>query len=370
MAHHLLLRRQAKTALEYPSFRDSLHYHITTRNRSASLCASVLFSSTATLDLRPSIALPFLIYRGVVYESASWRPRRRPTDLTQTPFRDRWFRPLYQRRAGAEPDRPALYRRAACRALVHPDLGWPRRCLISTRAHHGRAGRALPFRWWRHRVHRSWPRPAVGWLTGALYLAAIAVGGPPTALVFAEYVGKLFSLPATRNFACRGGHAGRCSSSPISSTCRRSCACSAGSSSAASPPSPSRWLLALPHVTMARLTDASGYDLTGVAATGLICFFAFVGWENAAFSGEEFADPRTLSSRWGWPSPPSARSSSAGHRGGRRTEPVSYCDERHLAGRPGTSLAGRGSDERIAAVIALVTLFILSCSPGHAARRD
>ena len=53
-------------------------------------------------------------------------------------------------------------------------------------------------------------------------------------------------------------------------------------------------LLALPHVTMARLTDVSGYDLAGVASTGLICFFAFVGWENAAFSGEEFADPRTL----------------------------------------------------------------------------
>src|SRR6185437_619262 len=53
-------------------------------------------------------------------------------------------------------------------------------------------------------------------------------------------------------------------------------------------------LFALPHVTTARLTDVSGYDLAGVASTGLICFFAFVGWENAAFSGEEFADPRTL----------------------------------------------------------------------------
>jgi amino acid efflux transporter len=53
-------------------------------------------------------------------------------------------------------------------------------------------------------------------------------------------------------------------------------------------------LLALPHVTVAHLTDVRGYDLAGVAATGLICFFAFVGWENAAFSGEEFADPRTL----------------------------------------------------------------------------
>jgi amino acid efflux transporter len=53
-------------------------------------------------------------------------------------------------------------------------------------------------------------------------------------------------------------------------------------------------LLALPHVTSARLTDLRGYDLAGVASTGLICFFAFVGWENAAFSGEEFADPRAL----------------------------------------------------------------------------
>jgi amino acid efflux transporter len=45
---------------------------------------------------------------------------------------------------------------------------------------------------------------------------------------------------------------------------------------------------------VARLTDVSGYSPVGVASTGLICFFAFVGWENAAFSGEEFADPRTL----------------------------------------------------------------------------
>ena len=134
----------------------------------------------------------------------------------------------------------------------------------------------------------------IGWLTGALYLAAIAVGGPPTALIFAEYVGKLFSLPAHGHYPVaavmlaalvvanlfdvsqhhapatldilrlprrhrRGAGCSRCRTSP-----------------------------------QARLTDASGYDLAGVASTGLICFFAFVGWENAAFSGEEFADPRTL----------------------------------------------------------------------------
>src|SRR5579859_4160490 len=36
----------------------------------------------------------------------------------------------------------------------------------------------------------------VGWLTGTLYLAAIAVGGPATALVFSEYLGTLVPLPA------------------------------------------------------------------------------------------------------------------------------------------------------------------------------
>src|SRR5579859_5991033 len=34
-----------------------------------------------------------------------------------------------------------------------------------------------------------------GWLTGALYLAAIAVGGPATALIFSEYLGVLVPLP-------------------------------------------------------------------------------------------------------------------------------------------------------------------------------
>ncbi|HEX6541772.1 MAG TPA: APC family permease [Ktedonobacterales bacterium] len=133
----------------------------------------------------------------------------------------------------------------------------------------------------------------VAWLTGILYLAAIVVGGPPTALVFAEYFGKLVPLPDHWNFVVAAMVlallvVGNCFD--VSRIMRFQ-----------------RWgffvclaaititmLLALPHVTSARLTDLSGYDLAGVASTGLICFFAFVGWENAAFSGEEFADPRTL----------------------------------------------------------------------------
>ena len=132
-----------------------------------------------------------------------------------------------------------------------------------------------------------------GWLTGSLYLAAIAVGGPATARIFAEYLGQLVPLPARWPFVVAAVVlaalvVGNCFD--VSHIMRAQ-----------------RWgffgclaaitvtlLLALPHVAPARLTDVSGYNLTGVASTGLICFFAFVGWENAAFSGEEFADPRTL----------------------------------------------------------------------------
>jgi amino acid efflux transporter len=133
----------------------------------------------------------------------------------------------------------------------------------------------------------------VAWLTGTLYLTAIAVGGPAAALIFAEYVSKLVPLPGQWNFVVAAGLLallvlGNCFD--VSQIMRLQ-----------------RWgffvclaaitvtmLLALPHVTSARLTDVSGYDLGGIASTALICFFAFVGWENAAFSGEEFADPRTL----------------------------------------------------------------------------
>lgn len=133
----------------------------------------------------------------------------------------------------------------------------------------------------------------IGWLTGVLYLAAIAVGGPATALIFSEYLGELVPLPGRWPFLVAGLLltlllVGTCFD--VSQIMRIQ-----------------RWaflgclavitvalLLALPHVTVARLSDVSGYSLAGVASTGLICFFAFVGWENAAFSGEEFTDPRTL----------------------------------------------------------------------------
>ncbi|HEX6122008.1 MAG TPA: amino acid permease [Ktedonobacterales bacterium] len=133
----------------------------------------------------------------------------------------------------------------------------------------------------------------VGWLTGTLYLAAIAVGGPATALIFSEYVGKLVSLPARWHFLIAALLLGALvlgNCFDVSRIMRLQrwgfFACLAAITAAL--------LLALPHVSPARLTDASGYGVAGVASTGLICFFAFVGWENAAFSGEEFADPRTL----------------------------------------------------------------------------
>lgn len=132
-----------------------------------------------------------------------------------------------------------------------------------------------------------------GWLTGTLYLAAIAVGGPAAALIFSEYVAALVPLPAHLPFVVAAVVLaalviGNCFD--VSRVMRLQrwgfFGCLAAITVAL--------LLALPHVSSARLTDLRGYDLAGVASTGLICFFAFVGWENAAFSGEEFADPRTL----------------------------------------------------------------------------
>ncbi|HEY7983933.1 MAG TPA: APC family permease [Ktedonobacterales bacterium] len=132
-----------------------------------------------------------------------------------------------------------------------------------------------------------------GWLTGTLYLAAIVVGMPATALIFSGYLGTLVPLSTPQRFLVAAALVAVLAAGnwfDVSRVMRLQ-----------------RWgfficlaavtvtlLLALPHVAPARLVDVRGYDLGGVAATGLICFFAFVGWENAAFSGEEFADPRAL----------------------------------------------------------------------------
>lgn len=133
----------------------------------------------------------------------------------------------------------------------------------------------------------------IGWLTGVLYLSAIAVGGPAMALIFSEYVARLVPLPGNWPFLVAaallaGLVIGNLFDVSLVMRFQRWAffGCLAAITAAL--------LLALPHVTAAHLTDVSGYDLAGVASTGLICFFAFVGWENAAFSGEEFADPRTL----------------------------------------------------------------------------
>src|SRR5215469_12494234 len=44
----------------------------------------------------------------------------------------------------------------------------------------------------------------VGWLTGILYLAAIVVGGPATALIFSEYLGRLVPLSTPARFLVAG----------------------------------------------------------------------------------------------------------------------------------------------------------------------
>jgi amino acid efflux transporter len=133
----------------------------------------------------------------------------------------------------------------------------------------------------------------IGWLTGTLYLAAIVVGMPATGLVFAGYLGTLIPLTTPQRFLVAAALIALLAAGnwfDVSRVMRLQrwgfFACLAAVTVAL--------LLALPHVAPPRLVDVRGYDLAGVAATGLICFFAFVGWENAAFSGEEFADPRVL----------------------------------------------------------------------------
>jgi hypothetical protein len=123
-----------------------------------------------------------------------------------------------------------------------------------------------------------------GWLTGILYLAAIAVGGPATAPIFSEYLSRLVPLPGRWPIVVAALElgvlvAGNCFD--VSRVMRLQrwvfLGCLAAITAAL--------LLALPHGSGARLTDLHAYTLADVASTGLICFFAFVGWENAAFSG-------------------------------------------------------------------------------------
>jgi amino acid efflux transporter len=133
----------------------------------------------------------------------------------------------------------------------------------------------------------------VGWLTGVLYMSAMVVGGPATALVFSAYLGQIVPLSPAQHFLVAALVlavliVGNCFD--VSKVMRLQ-----------------RWVffaclaaiiltlvLALPHIVPGRLTDTAGYNPASIASTSLICFFAFVGWENAAFSGEEFSDPRTL----------------------------------------------------------------------------
>ena len=133
----------------------------------------------------------------------------------------------------------------------------------------------------------------VGWLTGVLYMAAMVVGGPATALVFSSYLGQIVPLSPSQRFlvaalVLAALIVGNCFDVSMVMRLQRWVffACLAAIVATL--------FLALPHIAPARLTDTAGFSTAGIASTSLICFFAFVGWENAAFSGEEFADPRTL----------------------------------------------------------------------------
>jgi amino acid efflux transporter len=133
----------------------------------------------------------------------------------------------------------------------------------------------------------------IGQLTGVLYLTAMAVGAPSTALIFAEYLRKLVGLAPAWDLPVAAAELAvlvAINLFDVTAIMRGQ-----------------RWVffvclgavivtigLALPHVALARLTDVQGYGPAGIATSALIAFFAFVGWENAAFAGEEFTDPYAL----------------------------------------------------------------------------
>src|SRR5215469_5473098 len=71
------------------------------------------------------------------------------------------------------------------------------RIMAELGARYPSAGGAITF------IGRGLGQP-IGWLTGVLYLAAIAVGGPATALIFSEYLGRLVPLSTPARFLVAG----------------------------------------------------------------------------------------------------------------------------------------------------------------------
>ncbi|MEO7001047.1 MAG: amino acid permease [Ktedonobacterales bacterium] len=116
---------------------------------------------------------------------------------------------------------------------------------------------------------------------------------PVAALFFSEYVGELAPLPANGRLGCAAGALALpllINAFDLSVLIRLqrwgfiACLIAVGVSI----------VCAAPHLSLARLTDVQGFTGADVLSTSLLCFFAFVGWENASFAGEEFTNRATL----------------------------------------------------------------------------
>jgi amino acid efflux transporter len=132
-----------------------------------------------------------------------------------------------------------------------------------------------------------------GELTGVFYLMAIAVAAPVAATFFSDYLGILLPLSATGKLWCAEAALMLplvVNAFDVSALMRLQrwaliiCLVAVGVSIACS------WR----HLSPARLTAVRGFTVPDILATSLLCFFAFIGWENASFAGEEFADRATL----------------------------------------------------------------------------
>lgn len=133
----------------------------------------------------------------------------------------------------------------------------------------------------------------IGYITAFLYLSAIFVGAPATGLFFAEYLSAIFGINSS-HFPVISWLFLLCLTCINLIDVRRTMRYQSIIFIIFVILISSGVIFTLPHVSYNRLADISGYQVNDILSVPLICFFAFVGLENAAFSSQEFKDKNTL----------------------------------------------------------------------------
>ncbi len=133
----------------------------------------------------------------------------------------------------------------------------------------------------------------IGDLTGMLYLTAMLVGTPTSALFFVEYLRAIIPFPSSADIFVGAGYL--------------IVLCVINAFDVRVIMRFQRWIFLVSigivvagiifvfsHISVPQLTNTHGYTISGVFTTMLLAFFALVGWENATFSSAEFRNPKAL----------------------------------------------------------------------------